>query len=148
MLIMVHTLTQLDSLAAPSGEFPFQPEVVLPIQFHHARRDATSVEGIRKLMWAILIDAVRCFQTNLEARQPARQQRFRETHFWIFSDEGYGPFCFKEVCNALELDPRAFRQWLLRWQKRRRAGERPATIRRSPVGISRSLTTTARASRR
>jgi hypothetical protein len=144
---MYDTVARIDSPAA-AGEFPFQPEAVLPVQFHHAQRGTASVEGIKSLMCAILIDAVRCFQTNLEARQPARRRQFREAHFWIFSDVGYGPFCFKEVCSALELDPRAVRHWLLRWQKRRRAGEKPATIRCSPVGISRFFTTTVRASRR
>jgi hypothetical protein len=141
---MAHTITRIDFLAAANGEFPFQPEAVLPVQFHHARRTTTSVEGINCLMCAILVDAVRCFQTNLEARHLARQQQFREAHLWIFSDEGDGPFSFKEVCSALELDPRGVRRWLLRWQERRRAGERPPTIRRSSVGISRFFTVKAR----
>ncbi len=141
---MAHTVTRIDSLAAVNGEFPFQPEAVPPVQFHHARRGTTTVEGVKSLMCAILIDAVRCFQTNLEARRRARQQQFREAHFWIFSDEGYGPFCFKEVCSALELDPRGVRRWLLRWQERRRAGEKPPTIRCSPVGVSRFFTVRTR----
>jgi hypothetical protein len=138
---MAHT--RIDFPAA-NGEFPFQPEAFLPVQFHHARRGTTLVEGIKSLMSAILIDAVRCFQSNFEARQAAGQQHFREAHFWIFSDEGYGPFSFNEVCGALELDPRGVRGWLLRWQEKRRAGERAATIRRSSVGISRFFTTQAR----
>jgi len=141
---MDQTVTRIDSPAAANGEFPFQPDAILPVQFHHARRGTTSAEGIKSLMCAILIDAVRCFQTNFEARQRDRQQQFREAHFWIFSDEGYGPFSFKEVCSALELDPRGVRHWLLRWQKRRRAGEKARTIRRSSVGISRFFTITAR----
>ena len=83
---MYDTVARIDSPAAANGEFPFQPEAVLPVQFHYARRGTASVEGIKSLMCAILIDAVRCFQTNLDARQPARQQQFKEAHFWIFSD--------------------------------------------------------------
>ena len=141
---MYDTVARIDSPAAANGEFPFQPEAVLPVQFHHARRGTASVEGIKSLMCAILIDAVRCFQTNLEARQPARQQQFREAHFWIFSDVGYGPFCFKEVCSALELDRHSVRRWLLCWQRTKRAGEKPPTIRRSSIGISRFFTITGR----
>lgn len=145
---MLTNVTRIDSLARENGEFPFQPQAVLPVQFHQARRGSRSVEGIKSLMCAILVDALRCFQTNLAARKRGEQQQFREAHFWIFSDDGNGPFSFIEVCNALDLDPRAVRHWLLRWQKRRRAGERSPTIRRSPVGISRPLATTARASRK
>jgi hypothetical protein len=141
---MPNSVTRIDSPAPPNGEFPFQPDTVLPVQFHHARRGTASVEGIKSLMCAILIDAVRCFQTNLEARKPARQQQFRETHFWIFSDTGGGPFSFMEVCSALELDPHGVRRSLLRWQRRKRAGEKPPTIRRSALRVSRFFTITAR----
>jgi hypothetical protein len=71
---MYDTVARIDSPAAANGangEFPFQPEAVLPVQFHHARRGTASIEGIKSLMCAILIDAVRCFQTNYE---PSPQQ--------------------------------------------------------------------------
>jgi len=138
------TVARIDSPAAAKGEFPFQPEAVLPVQFHYARRDTALVDGIKRLMCAILIDAVRSFQINLEARKPARQQQFREAHFWIFSDMGYGPFCFKEVCIALGLDPQSVRRWLPCWQRRKRAGEKPPPIRRSSIGIFRFFTITSR----
>jgi len=141
---MAHTVARIDSPTPSNGGFPFQPEAVLPVQFHHARRGTGAVEGIKSLMCAILVDAVRCFQSNLEARKPARQQQFSEAHFWIFSDAGYGPFSFMQVCGALELDPHSVRRWLLRWQRRKRAGEKPPTIRRSTLCIARFFTITAR----
>lgn len=140
---MLTNVTRINSLASENGEFPFQPQAVLPVQFHQARRGSRSVEGIKSLMCAILVDALRCFQINLAARKRGEQQQFREAHFWIFSDDGNGPFSFIEVCNALELDPYRVRLWLIRWQEKRRAGAKLPTIRRSLVGVSRSFTITA-----
>jgi hypothetical protein len=44
---MYDAVARIDSPAAANGEFPFQPEVVLPVQFHYARRGTASVEGSR-----------------------------------------------------------------------------------------------------
>jgi hypothetical protein len=52
-------------------------------------------------MFAILIDAVRCFQRNFEVHHPDSRQEFREAQLWIFDDTGNGPFSFEEVCYTL-----------------------------------------------
>jgi hypothetical protein len=53
-----------------------QAGAVLPVQFHNARVDNATAEPLRRLMVAILVDAIRCFQTKLALRQPARRQEF------------------------------------------------------------------------
>jgi hypothetical protein len=94
---------------------------------------------IMRPMAGILIDAVRCFQNNFEARHPSRRQEFREARLWIFDDRGTGPFSFRSVCDSLEVDPRGLRNWIVRWQERRRSGERQRMIRRSPVNIAKRM---------
>jgi hypothetical protein len=116
-----------------SGDELFRGDAVMPAQFYPARRGSAAVEPINRLMAGILIDAVRCFQRNLGALQPTRRKEFREAHFWIFDDNGKGPFSFQSVCDALAIDPRALREWIGRWQKSRLAGEKQRTIRRSPI---------------
>jgi hypothetical protein len=92
-----------------------------------------------RLMAGILIDAVRCFQNNFEARHPSRRQEFREARLWIFDDRGIGPFSFRSVCDSLEVDPRGLRNWIVRQQEKRRSGERQRMIRRSPVNIAKRM---------
>jgi len=92
-----------------------------------------------RLMAGILIDAVRCFQSNFEARHPSRRQEFREARLWIFDDRGTGPFSFRSVCDSLEVDPRGLRNWIVRWREKRRSGERQRMIRRSPVNIAKRI---------
>src|SRR5713101_1928719 len=40
-------------------------------------------------MFAILADAMRCFQVDFDACQTAKQREFREARFWVFTDEVY-----------------------------------------------------------
>lgn len=127
---------RIDPTGPASDELSFRADAVMPAQFYPARRGAASVEPIMRLMAGILIDAVRCFQRNFEARSSDRRQEFREAQFWIFDDKGKGPFSFQNVCDSLEIDPRGLREWIIRWQKDRRSGEKQRMIRRSPVNIA------------
>jgi hypothetical protein len=89
-------------------------------------------------MIAMLVDAIRSFQTELEARQSARREEFSEARSWVFSDDDNGFFSFRAVCDALELDPRTLRTGLARWEKRKLAGEQALPIvRRSIPGAKR-----------
>ena len=106
------------------------PQGVLPTQFYGARRDASETEPWRRLMAAMLVDAVRCYQTKFQSRQPAGHHEFVEARAWIFSDRDDGAFSFRAVCDALELDPETVRRGLAHWKERRLAGESMHMIRR------------------
>jgi hypothetical protein len=106
-------------------------EGVLPEQFYGARRGTSEIEPLRRLMIAMLVDAVRCFEAKFDARQPATRQEFAEVRSWIFSDADDGVFSFRAVCDALGADPGAIRKGLTRWQENGFAGGRRRTIRRS-----------------
>jgi hypothetical protein len=118
------------------GDELFRGDAVMPAQFYPARRGSADTEPIIRLMAGILIDAVRSYQRNLGALNQTRRKEFRESQFWIFDDKGVGPFSFHSVCDALAIDPRALREWIVRWQKGRLAGEKQRTIRRSPIKTS------------
>jgi hypothetical protein len=53
-------------------------QAVLPLQFYGPRRDALESEALKQLMSAMLIDAVRCFQTKFKRHQSGRRQEFAE----------------------------------------------------------------------
>ena len=128
---MDDAVTRIDSTGLPGDELSFRADAVMPAQFFPARRVSESVEPILRLMASILIDAVRCFQRNFDARQPYRRQEFREARFWIFHDQGKGPFSFDDVCLALDIDPRYLRKVIARWEKNRRSGDEQRMTRRS-----------------
>jgi hypothetical protein len=116
-----------------SGDLPFEAGAVLPPQFYGARRGMAAAEPIKRLMFAMLVDAIRCFQTKCEARQPAKRQEWAEVRSWIFSDEDNEMLSFRAVCDSLQIDPILVRKWLLRWQSMRLAGEQPRKVRRPVI---------------
>ncbi len=135
---MADMLAMLNETDQRDGEFS-EAKAVLPLQFYGARRGAATTEPLRRLMVATLVDAVRCFQTKFEARQQARRQEFAEVRTWIFSDEDNGPFSFRAVCDELEIDPKAIRKGLMRWEQKRLSGEQPRMIRRSAVPLAKRI---------
>ena len=126
--------TRIVPVSSASDDLSFRADAVMPAQFYPARRRSASLEPIMRLMAGILIDAVRCLQRNFEARLPSRRQEFREAHLWIFDDKGIGPFSFQSVCESLHIDPAALREWIVRWQKDQRSGDRQRA-RRSSVEV-------------
>jgi hypothetical protein len=125
--------TRIDPIERAGDELWFRADAVMPAQFYPARRGSAAVEPIMRLMTGLLIDAVRCFQRTFEAHHPDRRQEFREAQLWIFDDMGTGPFSFEHVCDTLGIDPRRLRNWIIRWEKDRRSGDKQRMIRRSPV---------------
>jgi hypothetical protein len=109
--------------------------VLLPVQFHDRRAAATAVEPLYRLMVTMLIDAIRCVQTKSDTRQHARRQDCAEARSWIFSDDDRAVFSFKAVCEALDIDPNAIRKYLLQWEAKRLAGEKPRRIVRRAVSL-------------
>jgi hypothetical protein len=108
---MTHLQAMVNEKDEVGDEF-LRTEAVLPVQFHAARRRAT-IEPVRRLMLAMLVDAVRCFQSNSEASLPAKRREFAEAQSWICSDDDDVFFSFTAVCDALEIDPKALRKGLL-----------------------------------
>lgn len=115
-------------------------EAVLPPQFYGARTGAAANEPLRHLMVAMLIDAVRCFQTKFASRRQARRQEFAEVWSWIFSGDDKRTFSFKEVCDTLEIEPKAIRKQLVGWvEKRLSDRRRRMMIRRSAVPTAKRI---------
>ena len=121
-----------------SGEGQFSElQTILPMQFYAVRRGTSEGEPLRRLMVAMLIDAVRCFQSKFESRQPGKRQEFAEVRSWLFSDVDDGPFTFRTVCEELEIDPEALRKGLLRWAANTGSSGKPRIVRRTALSPNR-----------
>jgi hypothetical protein len=118
-------------------ELSFQSDAVLPAQFFHQRQGSGAVKPFTRLLYAILIDAMRRYQVNFDARRPSKKQQFSEARGWLFHDEHNGPFSFRKVCDELGMDPHHVRRGLIGWKAKKLAGEKVGAIRRSPVFVTR-----------
>ena len=121
-----------------AGEL-FAQDAVLPEQFYDEAR-SKELEPERRLMLAILTDAVRCYQTGVAVPGGTRSQVFAEAENWLFHTPQKTPFSYEDVCGALEIDPAYLRKGLRRWRAQRLAKAELQLIRRSPVIIRRQVT--------
>ena len=116
---------------------------VLPTQFYGTCRGSSPTEPCRRLIAVMLLDALRCYQGNYEAKQGARHQQFTEADAWIYSDKDDNTFSFTAVCDALEVDPETIRKDLLCWKEGRLAGENMRMI-EHPAPPARRISTSRR----
>jgi hypothetical protein len=112
----------------------FAPEVLTPEQYYDERRDDSAIYPVKRLMMAVLEDALRCFQNNATAKGGARQRLFDEAHEWLCGENCDGPFSFETVCETLGIVPQYLRNGLLQWRQEQLNGDnRRRLARRSPV---------------
>jgi len=121
------------------------PDIPTPAQYYDGlRRDNPETQAIKRLMLAVLIDAVRCFQTYADAQNRARRRMFGDAERWILDRNSDGPFAFQAICETLGIEPDRLRDGLLKWRVQRSGGMnlrglgRRAPVRRAgPIGSSR-----------
>jgi len=80
----------------------------------------THLEPEKKIMFAVLEDAVTCFQKHIVARDKIGMRLFREAEEWILlQGKGDWHFSFDNICETLDLNPGYIREGLLHWQDQR-----------------------------
>ena len=97
----------------------FQPDSLLVAQYFETLRRKTLFEPEKRLILAILEDAINCFQDNLLAQDVRRSRLFHEVEEWIVEADSDGVFSFESICEVLGFSPRYVRQGLLRWKEKR-----------------------------
>jgi hypothetical protein len=110
------------------------PDVITPEQFYDSRHDDGAIAPVKRLMMAVLEDALRCFQNNSNAATGPRKRLFAEAEQWLCGETGDGPFSFDTVCETLGIEPDFLRGGLRQWRAQQLAGvARRRLARRSPV---------------
>jgi hypothetical protein len=115
------------------GPAMFQPDTLLPSQFFAALRQKGLVEGEKRLMAAVLADAVECYMKQLDSLEPRGRQLFEDAEAWIFTENKAWFFSFDTICEILNLDPAYIRQGILEWRRKRTPTLRRATAFRRPT---------------
>ena len=123
-------IRQTEDLGGPV----IQPDTVLPSQFFAVLREKGFVEGEKRLMAAVMADAVDVYQKMAFSTEARGQQLFHDAEEWIFGEGGPRSFfSFENICDVLSLEPEYIRHGLLEWRRRRTATIRPKdAFRREP----------------
>jgi hypothetical protein len=110
------------SMAMIAGSFAiqdksklFEPDAILPDQFYANFKANQHREPERRLMVAILEDAVSCLSLNPQRCNLKQRKQYEEAAEWVFAeDETEWIFSFRGICDALGLDPGYLRRGLTR----------------------------------
>ena len=99
----------------------FQPDSLLLEQYLDTTRRKIALQPEKRLMLAILKDAVSTFQADLFAANPKSSRRFEQAKDWFTEVDGDWVFSFQNICEHLGLNPAYVRNGLLRWMENRLA---------------------------
>jgi hypothetical protein len=105
----------------------FQPDSLLSAHYFGTLRRKTLLEPEKRLMLAILEDAIHCFQDNLLTQNVRSRRLFEEAEEWIVEADGDWIFSFENICEALGFNPAYLREGLLRWMKNKLPKHRKRT---------------------
>ena len=92
-----------------------EPDILASQQYYDQETSARQPEIT--LMFAVLLDAVECFQKYALLDDEYATRLFRETENWILDNDREWLFSFINICDALTINPRYLRKGLLRWKQ-------------------------------
>ena len=89
----------------------FQPDTLLPSQYFDRFRRRSQLEGERRLMLAVLEDAVDMYRKHC-GTQGRNRGLFLDAEAWIDDDDRTWMFSFLNLCDVLDLDGEYLRRGL------------------------------------
>jgi hypothetical protein len=75
------------------------------------------LEPEKKLLSAVLEDALACLDKYFHASSKRGKKSYQEAEDWVFRREDSGVFSFTNVCEAVGLQPSYVRKGVLRWKE-------------------------------
>jgi hypothetical protein len=94
----------------------FQPDTLMPDQYLETFRRKLHLEPEKKLLLAVLEDAIACFQKYVFAHDGKGRVLFQEAEEWIMEEDTDWLFSFPNVCEMLGFEPSYLRDGLMRWK--------------------------------
>src|SRR5918912_2359972 len=91
-----------------------EPDIFLPSQFYGAAGLSRHLEGEKRLMIAILKDAVECLSKYRDARTSSGRSHYQNALEWVEDKGTAWLFSFNNICDHLGSAPDYFRQVLLK----------------------------------
>ncbi len=91
-----------------------EPDVFLPSQFYGTGGLSRQLDGEKRLVIAILKDAVECLNKHRGARSTSGRSLYQNALEWVQDKSTDWLFSFNNICELLGFDPEYLRQALLR----------------------------------
>jgi hypothetical protein len=91
-----------------------EPDIFLPSQFYGNGGLSRQLEGEKRLMIAILKDAVECLEKYRGARSSSGKCSYQSAIEWVQDSGTDWLFSFTNICDLLGFDPHYLREVLLK----------------------------------
>lgn len=91
-----------------------EPDIFLPSQFYGSGGLSRNLEGEKRLMIAILKDAVECLDKFRESRSSSGRSYYLSALEWVQDEDTEWLFSFTNICDLLGFDPDYLREVLLK----------------------------------
>jgi hypothetical protein len=91
-----------------------EPDVFLPSQFYGTGNLSRKLEGEKRLMIAVLKDAVECLDKYRAARSGSGRSHYLNALEWVEDKRTDWLFSFTNICDLLGFDPDYMREVLLK----------------------------------
>ncbi len=111
----------------------FEPDVLTSHQYFKVFREKSHFMPEEKLMFAVLTDAIECFQKYLGASSRRYRNVFGEAEAWINNRESTSPFSFEQICEVLNINPNYLRLGLMQWRVTNESQKGPRKRIREPL---------------
>lgn len=95
-----------------------EPDIFLPSQFYGNGGLSRKLEGEKRLMIAILKDAVECLDKFRGSRSSSGRSHYQNALEWVEDENTEWLFSFTNICDLLGFDPDYLREVLLKRENR------------------------------
>ena len=91
-----------------------EPDIFLPAQFYGSGGLSRKLEGEKRLMIAVLKDAVECLEKYRGSSNSAARSHYENAIEWVMDNGTDWLFSFTNICDLLGFDPQYLRDVLLK----------------------------------
>jgi hypothetical protein len=112
-----------------------EPDTIVPAQYFDRVGTDIGNQPEKRLMLAILEDAVTTFQRHVHSETRRSKRLVEDVEAWTAGAESEDSFSFEGVCAALDIEPAYIRRGLARWKaaELRRVHQGGPSLYRPPV---------------
>jgi hypothetical protein len=116
----------------------FEPDVLITDMVAAARRRRSAISGEKRLMLAVMENALDYYQKYIVATDRIGRALFTEAAEWMASTSSEDIYSFENISETLDINPSYFRQGVAAWHQRlldarSRAAEIPSLESSEPV---------------
>ena len=94
----------------------FEPDVLTAQLYFGIFQQKPDSHPERRLMLAVLSDAIECFQKNVGCKTRRGRKLFINAESWINCGDASWPYSFEHICDVLGINASCLRMGLMQWR--------------------------------